>query len=147
MPSMGDIVMLAVIPHFQYKKRKGKGNARPALALLDPTFVAKFPANKDNVHSIGSHNFTSNGLEFLQVASTHGLKIEPRPSKAELFLFHSSFGIVDKTFELDLVVQCAVNKAFHNKSRRLWQLGDWVHIVEGAFMDTTCYIREIDEEN
>ena len=98
---MGDIITIAIIPHFWDKKRKGKGNAGPAPALLDPTFVAKFPANKDNVHSIGSHNFTSNGLEFLQVASTHGIKIKPCPSEAELFLFHSSFGIVDKTFELD----------------------------------------------
>ena len=40
-----------------------------------------------------------------------------------------------------------MNKAFHNKSRRLWHLGDWVQIVEGAFVDTTCYIHEIDEEN
>ena len=59
-PSMGDIVTIAVIPRFRDKKRKAKGNARPATALLDPTFVAKFSANKDNVHSIGSHNFTSN---------------------------------------------------------------------------------------
>ena len=109
--------------------------------------MVKFPANKDDVHSIGSRNFTSNGLEFLWVASAHGLKIEPRPSKAELFLFHSSFGIVDKTFELDLVVQHAVNKAFHSRSRRSWCLGDRVQIVEGAFVDTMCHIHEIDEEN
>ena len=144
---MGHIITIAVIPCFWDKKRKGKGNARPAQALLDPTFVAKFPANKDDVHSIGSHNFTSNGQEFLWVANTHGPKIEPRPSEAELFLFHSSFGIVDKTFKLDLVVQHAVNKAFHNESRRLWRLGDQVQIVEGAFVDMTCYIHEIDEEN
>ena len=147
MPSTGDIVMITVVPHFQDKKRKGKGNARPAPALLDPTFVAKFPANGDNVHSIGSHNFTSNGLEFLQVVSAHGLKIKPCPSEAELFSFHSFFGIVDKTFELDLVIQCAVNKAFHNESRRLWHLEDWVQIVEGAFVDMTYYIHEIDKEN
>ena len=81
------------------------------------------------------------------MASAHGLKIKPRPSEAELFLFHSSFGIVDKTFELDLIVQRAVNKAFHDKSRRLWCLGDQVQIVEGAFMDTMCYIHEIDKEH
>ena len=146
-PSTGDIVTITVIPHFWDKKRKSKGTARPAPALLDPTFVAKFPANKDNVHSIGSCNFTGNGLEFLQVVSAHGLKIEPHPSEAELFLFHSSFGIVDKTFKLDLIVQHAVNKAFHDESRRLWHLGDWVQIVEGAFVDMTCYICEIDKEN
>ena len=105
MPSIGDIVTIAVVPHFWDKKRKGKGNARPAPALLDPKFVAKFPSNEHNVHYIRSRKFTTNGLEFLQVAGAHGLKIEPCPSEAELRLFQSSFGIVDENFELDLVIQ------------------------------------------
>ena len=144
MPSMGDIVMIAIVPCFQNKKRKGKGNARPAQALLDPKVVAKFPSNKHNIHYIRSRKFTTNGLEFLQVAGAHGLKIEPCPSEAELLLFQSSFG---ENFELDLIIQHAVNKAFCNKSRRLWCLGDWVQIVEGAFVDTTCSIHEIDKDN
>ena len=81
------------------------------------------------------------------MAGAHGLKIEPCPSEAELLLFQSSFGIVDDNFELDLVIQHAVNKAFHNKSRRLWCLGDQVQIVEGVFVDTTCSICEIDKDN
>ena len=113
MPSTGNIVTIAVVPYFWNKKRKSKGNARPALAFLDPKVVAKFSCNENNVHSIGSGKFTSNGLEFLQVTSVHALKIKPCPSGAELLSFQSSFGIVDKTFELDLVIQHSVNKAFH----------------------------------
>jgi hypothetical protein len=85
-PSTGDIVMISVVSCFQNKKRKGKGNARPAPALLDPRFVAQF-CFKNNIHFIRSHKFTFNGLELLQVASTHGLKIEPHPSKANLLVF------------------------------------------------------------
>ena len=115
MPSTGNIVMIAVVLCFWYKKRKGKGNARPAPALLDPKFVANFPSNKHNIYYIRSPKFTTNGLEFLQVAGAHDLKIKPCPSEAELLSFQSSFGIVDENFELDLVIQHAVNKAFCNK--------------------------------
>ena len=146
-PSTGDIVMIAVVPHFRNKKRKSKGNARPAQALLDPKFVVKFSSNEHNIHYIRSHKFTTNGLELLQVAGAHGLKIEPCPSEGELLLFQSSFGIVDKNFELDLIIQHAVNETFCNKSRRSWHLGDGVQIVEGAFVDMTCSICEIDEDN
>jgi len=146
-PSTGDIVLIAVVPRFRNKKRKGKGNARPAPALLDPKFVAQFPPDKYNIYFIESRKFTPNGLEFLWVASAHGLKIEPRPSEAELLLFQSSLGVLDDTFELDLVIQRAVKKAFCNKSRRLWRMGDRVRIVEGALVDTLCSIHEIDEDN
>jgi hypothetical protein len=112
-PSTGDIVMISVVPHFWNKKRKGKGNARPAPTLLDPKFVAQFHS-ENNIHFIRSHKFTSNGLELLQVTSTHGLKIEPCPSEANLLVFQSSLGILDKTFKLCLVICHAVKKAFHN---------------------------------
>ena len=147
-PSTGDIVTIVVVPRFTVSRnKKRKDKARPAPALLDPEFVAKFLFNKNNIHLIGSRKFHSNGLEFLHVASAHALKIEPRPSEADLLLFESSFGILNETFELDHIIQRAVNKAFCNESRRLWRTGDWVQILEGAFVDTRCSIHEIDEGN
>lgn len=44
-------------------------------------------------------------------------------------------------------IRHAVNKAFHNESKRLWQTGDRVRILEGAFKDALCFIHEIDEAN
>jgi hypothetical protein len=143
---MGDIVTIAVVPCFWNKKRKGKGNARPAPTLLDPKFVAQF-CSKNNIHFIRSHKFTSNGLELLQVASAHSLKIEPCHSEENLLVFQSSLGILDKSFTLDLVICHVVKKAFHNKSRRLWHTGDWVQILEGAFVDKSCFIHETDKDN
>ena len=147
-PSTGDIVVIAVIPRFRTKKRKGKGNARPASALLDPKFLATFyPPNEENIHLIGSREFSSNGLEFLRAASAHALKTEPRPAEAELVVFRSSFGILDKRYQLDAIIHYAMNKAFRNESRRLWRTGDRVKILEGAFVDRLCSIREIDKDN
>ena len=45
------------------------------------------------------------------------------------------------------LIRQAVNKAFRNKSRRLWQTGDCVQILEGTFKNTSCSIHEIDEAN
>jgi transcription antitermination factor NusG len=147
-PSSGDIVTIAVVPRFRNKKRKGKGNARPASALLDPKFLTEFyPPDEENIHHIGSREFSSNGLEFLRAASAHALKTEPRPCEEELRLFRSSLEILDITFQLDAVLHYAVKKAFRNESRRLWRTGDRVQILEGAFVGTSCLIREIDEDN
>jgi hypothetical protein len=52
-PSTGDVVMITVVSHFQNKKRKGKGNARPAPTLLDPKFVEQFHS-ENNIHFISS---------------------------------------------------------------------------------------------
>ena len=148
-PSTGDIVRVVVVPRLTVSgNKKRKGNARPAPALLDPKFVAKFPyISLDGIHSTGSRSLHSNGLELLYVASAHGLKIEPRPSDAELLLFQSSFGVLNETFELDHQIQRAVNKAFCNESRRLWRTGDQVRILEGVFVEKWCSIHEIDEDN
>src|SRR5882762_5226840 len=102
-PCEGDIVTITVVPRFnvsQNKKRKGSGllaRAAPPQALLDLKFTAKFPPDKDNIHSIGSRKFHRIGLECLQAPSAHTLKIEPRPSEAELFLFQSCFDRLDVT--------------------------------------------------
>ena len=146
-PSEGDIVTIAVVPRFnalQTKKRKGK---RPvsAPALLDPKILAKFPPNEKNIHLIGPRMFHTNGLELLRTLSTHALRIEPRPSEAELFLFQSCLRLLND--ETEDVIRRAVNKAFRSDSRRLWHKGDRVKILEGAFVDTTCYIYEIDDLN
>jgi hypothetical protein len=91
--------------------------------------------------------FHSNGLEWLQVPSTHAVKIEPRPSEAELFLFQSSFGQLDVKYETEHLIQRAVNRAFRNESRRLWRTGDRLQILEGAFVGMSCSLHEIDEPN
>jgi ribosomal protein L24 len=144
----GDIVTIAVVPRFRNKKRKGKGNARPASALLDPKFLAEFyPPNEENIHLIGSREFSSNGLEFLCAASAHALKIDPRPSQAELLVFRSSLALLNQTYQLDGVLHFALTKAFRNESMRLWRTGDRVRILKGAFVNTSCFIREIDEDN
>jgi hypothetical protein len=87
-PSEGpsDIVTIAVVPRFTVsKKRRGK---RPAPALLHPQFVEAFPSHGNNMHLIQSRIFHANGLEYLQAPSTHALKVEPRPSEAELISIH-----------------------------------------------------------
>ena len=151
MPSEGDIVSIVVVPRFnisQNKKRKGSGLlARTAPALLDPTFVAKFPDNENNIHIIRSRMFHPMGLEFLRAPCAHALKIEPCPSEAELLLFRSCFERPDVTHKTGSLIWHAVNKAFRNKSRKLWHTGDRVRILEGAFTDTSCSIHEIDEAN
>jgi ribosomal protein L24 len=146
-PSTGDIVTIAVVPRLQNKKRKDKGSGRVGSALVDPKVLAKFGPNEDNIHFIGSRGFSSSGLEFLDAPSASALRIEPRPSEAELLVFRSSLGVTDKIFELDMVIRDAVNKAFRNESRRLWRRGDRVRILRGAFVDKSCSIREIDEDN
>jgi transcription antitermination factor NusG len=149
-PSTGDIVTIAVVPRLRNKKRKGKGkgNARPASALLDPNFLAKvYPSNEENIHLIGSREFSSNGLEFLRAASAHALEIEPRPREEELAPFRSSWLLLDKMYQLDAVLHFALKKAFSNESRRLWRTGDRVQILGGAFKGMSSWIREIDEEN
>ena len=61
-PSEGDIVPIVVVPRFDVSQnKKRKGNGLPAPALLDPTYVAKFPSDKDNLHIIGSRMFHRNG--------------------------------------------------------------------------------------
>jgi ribosomal protein L24 len=147
-PDEGDIVTIAVVPRIRIKKRKGKGNARPAPALFDPKDLAKsYPANEENIHFIGSREFSSNGLEFLRAASAHALKIDPHPSEAEILVFRSSLGILDKTYQLDAVIHYALTRAFRNESMRLWHTGDRVRILEGTFVGTSCCIREIDKDN
>ena len=143
-----DVVTIAVVPRFTDSKNKKRGGGdRPAPALLDPKFVAKFPSTKNNLHFIQSRMFHPNGLEFLDAPFTHALKIEPRPSEAELILFQSSFAQADKTYEADLLIQRAVNSAFRNESRRLWRTGDRVRILRGSFIGTLCSIHEVDELN
>jgi hypothetical protein len=143
-----DIVTLAVVPRFNVSKKR-KGN-RPAAGLLDPNFLAKFTA-EDHTYCIGSRRFHPNGLEFLQGPSTHVLKIEQRPSEAELFLFQSSLGqILDVTYMTEVIIDRAVKKAFLNESRRLWRTGDRVRILEGLgleFVDVSCSIYDTDEVN
>ena len=152
-PGEGDVVTIVVVPRFsvsQSKKRKGNGlfaRAAPAPALLDPKIVAQFPSNEHNVHTIGARRFYPNGLEFLWTPSIHSLEIEPSPSETELLLFQSSFGRLDLTYEFEHIIQRAVNEAFRNKSRTLWHTGDRVRILEGAFVDTSSFILEIDEAN
>ena len=134
-PSTGDIVTIAVVLRLWNKKRKGKGkgNARPAPALLDPILLEKFyPRNKENIHHIDSREFSSNGLEFLRVASAHALKIEPCPLETELLPFQSSLFMFDKRYQLDAVLHFALHKAFSNHSRRLWRMGDRVQILGGG---------------
>jgi ribosomal protein L24 len=149
--SEGDVVSIAVVPRFkdsQNKKRKVSGAATPA--LLDPKILLKFPPNEDNMHIIGSRMFHSSGLEFLLAPSLHSLKIEPRPSEAELALFQSCFER-DITHDIEDMTYClirhAVKEAFRNESRRLWRAGDRVKILEGPFKDASCFIHEIDEAN
>lgn len=148
-PSEGpsDIVTIAIVPRFTVSKNKKRRSNRPEPALLDPKFVAKFPSNENHTHFIQSRMFHPNGLEFLEAPSTHALKIEPRPSEAELFLFQSSFGRLDVTYESEILIHRAVNRGFRNESRRLWRTGDRVRILEGAFINMSCSIREIDELN
>jgi ribosomal protein L24 len=147
-PSAGDIVTIAVVPRLRNKKRKGKGNARPPSALLDPIFLAKsYPPDEENIHHIDCREFSSNGLEFLRAASAHALKMEPRPHDTELFAFQSSLFLLDKRYQLDAVLYFALTKAFSNESRRLWRTGDRVQILRGVFKGTSSWIREIDEEN
>ena len=149
MPSEGDIISIAVVPRYndsQSKKRKG---SRVAPALLDRKFFLKYPPNEDNMVMIRSRMFHICGLEFLLAASSHSLKIEPHPSEAELTQFQSVFERItysaeDMTFSL---VCLAVFKAYRNKSKRLWNTGDCVRILEGAFKDISSHILEIDETN
>jgi hypothetical protein len=144
---LSDIVTVAVVPRFTLSKNKKRRGNRPAPALLEPKFLAKFPSNDNNYHFFQSRMFHPNGLEYLQAPSTHALKIEPRPSEAELVLFQSSFGQLDVTYRDDLLIQHAVNRAFSNESRRLWRTGDRVRIREGFFVDKSCSICEKDELN
>jgi ribosomal protein L24 len=142
-----DIVLIAVVPRYTVSMKKRKGG-RPAPALLDPNFVARFPSSiKNNMHVIKSRMFHPNGLEVLGAPSTHALKIESRPSEAELMLFQSSFGQLDVAYETEDVIQTAVNRAFRKESRRLWRAGDRVRILKGAFIGMSCSIHEIDEPN
>jgi hypothetical protein len=151
-PSEGDIVSITVVPRFnisQNRKRKGSGLRARAVSepvLLDPKIAAKFPPDENNIHFIGSRMFHRIGLELLQAPSAHALKIEPRPSEAELLLFQSCFERLDITDKTEDFIRCAVNKAFRNESRRLWQTGDRVRILEGVFRET-CSIHDIDEAN
>ena len=154
-PNEGDVVLIVVVPRFnvsefQNKKRKGSGllaRAAPAPALLDPTFLANFPLNENNIHSIGSRVFHRSGLEVLRAPSAHTLKIEPRPSEAEIFLFQSCVERLHVTYTTETLIRCAVNKALRDCSRRFWHTGDRVRVVEGVFKETTCFIHEIDEAN
>ena len=152
-PSEGDVVSITVVPRFdisQNKKRKAHGlfaRAGPAPALLDPEFLAKFPLNENNIHPIGSRMFHRTGLEVLQAPTVHVLKIEPRPTEAELFLFQSCFERLDITYDTENLIRNAVNKAFRNESRWLWRTGDRVRILRGNFMHKSCSIHEIDEAN
>lgn len=144
-----DIVTIAVVPRFTVSKNKKRRVDRPAPALLDPQFVAKFPSSEHNIHwrSIQSRTFHPNGLEILQAPSIHALKIEPRPSEAELVLFQSSFGRLNVKYEAEFVIQHAVNRAFRNESRRLWRTGDRVRILEGTFVGMSGSVHEIDGLN
>ena len=143
--------MIAVVPRFKVSRdKKRKGSRATQRALLDLKFLLKFPPNKENILFIGSRMFHSFGLEILRAPCAHTLKIKPRPSKTELFLFQSCFerdityNTEDMTYSL---IRQAVNKAFRNESRRLWQTGDRVQILEGTFKNTSCSIHEIDEAN
>jgi hypothetical protein len=149
-PSEGDVVKIVVVPRFQVsqnKKRKGSGSARVAPALLDPKILEKFPPNENNIHFIGSRMFLPTGLEYLRAPSAHALKIEPCPSEDELILFQSCFDRLERDYTEDAILRHAVKKAFRSQSRRLWHTGDRVRILEGVFVDTSCYIHEIDEAN
>ena len=143
-----DIVTIAIVPRFtDAKNKRRRGGNRPAPALLNPNFVAEFPCTKNNIHIIQSCMFHPNGLEFLCAPFTHALKIEPRPSEAELNLFQSSFVQVHKLYEVELLIQRAVKSAFRSESRRLWRMGDRVRILRGIFVGALCSIHEIDEVN
>lgn len=155
-PSEGDIVPIVVVPRFdisQNKKRKSTGllaRTAPAPALLDQKTLVKFPSNENHVHFIGTRMFHRTGLEFLRAPSAHALRIESRPSEAELFLFQSCFDSFEQLDPIPMtedLVWRSINKAFHIESRRLWRTGDRVQILEGAFMDTPCSILEVDEDN
>jgi ribosomal protein L24 len=152
-PSEGDVVNIVVVPRLdvsQNKKRKYNGlfaRAASAPALLDPEFLAKFPPNENFIHLIGSRAFHRTGLEILKAPAAHVLKIEPRPTEAELFLFRSCLARLDKSYISDDLIWRAVNEAFRNESRWLWHTGDRVRILGGAFVDTSCSIYEIDEAN
>ena len=154
-PREGDVVSIAVVPRLdisQNKKRKSGGllaraSSAPPAALLDAAYLAKFPPNENNIHPIGFRMFHRTGLEVLQAPTAHVLKIEPRPTEAELFLFHSCFERLDLTYNTENLIWHAVNEALRNESRWLWHTGDRVRVLEGAFVDTLCYIHEIDEVN
>ena len=152
-PREGDVVSIAVVPRFnvsQNKKRKASGlfaRAAPPPALLDPEFLAKFPPNENNIHAIGTRMFHRTGLEVLKAPTAHVLKIEPRPTEAELFLFQSCFERLDLNYNAENLIWRAVNEAFRNESRWLWHTGDRVRILEGVFINTSCSIHEIDEAN
>ena len=142
-----DVVTIIVIPRLTLSKNKKRRGNRSAPALLDPKFMAKFPTDENKFHIIGSRVFHPMGLEFLEGPSLHTLKIEPRPSEAELLLFQSSFGQLDVTYDTEPLIQHAVNRAFRNESKRFWRAGDRVRILEGAFVGMTCSICEMDELN
>ena len=153
-PSEGDVVSIVAVPRLDVsknKKRKGTGlHARPAQTLLDPTFLANYPLNDNNVYSIRSRLFHRLGLEILRAPSAHALTIEPRPSQPELLLFQSSLerlDVTNETGEVAVLIRRAVNNAFRIESRRLWRTGDQVRILEGAFKDAVCSVHEIDEAN
>lgn len=152
-PSEGDIVSIAVVPRYnisQNKKRKGNRSIAKAVSapsLLDPKIMAKIPPDENNIHLIGSRTFHRTGLEFLKAPSAHALKVDQRPSEAELVLFQSCLERLDEIGKTENFIRCAVNKAFREESRKLWHAGDRVRILEGAFVDTVCSIYEIDEGN
>ena len=150
-PSEGDIVSIGVVPRFDVsgnRKRKGsESRAAPAPTLLDQDFVWRFPQHQNGTHSIGSRFFLPIGLEVLQAPSAHALKIEPHPSAADLELFQSCFERLDATSRTEALIVRAMKQAFHDESRRLWHMGDRVRILEGSYMDMSCFIHEIDEAN
>jgi ribosomal protein L24 len=151
-PREGDVVLITVVPRFDViRKRKRKARelfarAAPAPALLDAAYLAKFPL-QSNIHTIGSRTFHRTGLEVLQVPSALVLKTEPRPTDAELFLFQSCLERLDMTYDTEQLIRHAVNEALRKESSWLWHTGDRVRILEGAFVDTSCCIHEIDEAN
>jgi hypothetical protein len=142
-PSEGDIVSIAVVPRFNISQNK-KRKSVSAPQLLDEKIMAKFPSNEHYIYCIGSRRFHRTGLEFLQAPSAHTLKVESRPSESELLLFRSCFERAGVTGNPENLIRHAVNRAFRNESKRLWCTGDRVRILEGAFVDTSGFIREID---
>ena len=91
--------------------------------------------------------FHRSELDILNAPISHTLKIEPRPSETEIFLFQSCCERLDVTFTTENLIRSAVNKAIRSCSRRFWHTGDRVRVVEGVFRETTCFIHEIDEAN
>ena len=154
-PSEGDVVSITLVPRFdvsQNKKRKSNGllaraASAPPAALLDPEFLAKFPPNENNIHSIGPRKFHRTGLELLRTPTLHVLKNEPRPTEAELFLFQSCFERLDLSYVTEDLIRRAVNEALRKESRWFWHTGDRVRVLEGAFMGMLGSIHEIDEVN